>query len=303
MRAHERLLETRKSLQEADMRFGDASKRLSEMRNSGLQSQSAEQLLTKLQRDVRELADRRDTLEGAIHERESHLEKLHSWENSDRMTTEDDVRAKREQVQYIEEQVGALQERLEAALEKNTKLVVFRQASTMALKKLREREDEMDKLLEENRRIMRQTEEKESEMRSQGKGGANKMAKRDIKKYGAIVRDKIEKYKRMREQLSAVRQELVTLQRTEQILKSRHKNLDEFLADLEKKRGVEGFRETQRDLVEMAEKTAAVDQMKGATLEQISAMVEQIGREFKSKQQLLQPLMVELKVRRKWLHN
>lgn len=46
----------------------------------------------------------------------------------------------------------------------------------------------------------------------------------------------------------------------------------------------------------MSEKTAAVDQMKGATLEEISAMVEQIGREFKSKQLQLQPLMQELKV-------
>ena len=282
------------------MRFSDASKRLSEMRNSGLQSQSAEQLLAKLQRDVRELADRRETLESAINERETHLEKLHSWENSDRMTTEDDVRAKRDQVQHLEDQMGTLQERLEAALEKNTKLVVFRQASTMALKKLREREDELDKILEEHRRIVKQTEEKESEMRSQGKGSSGKMGKRDLKKYGTIVRDKIEKYKRMREQLSAVRQELVTLQRTEQILKSRHKNLDEVLADLEKKRGVEGFRDTQRELVEMAEKTAEVDQMKGATLEQISSVVEQIGREFKSKQQLLQPLMVELKVRGDW---
>jgi uncharacterized coiled-coil protein SlyX len=45
----------------------------------------------------------------------------------------------------------------------------------------------------------------------------------------------------------------------------------------------------------MSEKTAAVDQLKGATLEEISAMVEQIGREFKSKQLQLQPLMQELK--------
>lgn len=295
MRIHERLIETRKSLQEADMRFSEASKRLSEMRNSGLQSQSAEQLLAKLQRDVRELSDRRETLERAIGERESHLEKLMGWENSDRMTTEDGVRAKRDQVHHTEDQVAMLQERLEAALERNTKLVVFRQASTMALKKLREREDDVDKLVEEQRRIAKHTEDKESEMRAQGKAGSGKMGKRDLKKYGAVVRDKIEKYKRMREELSAVRAELVTLQRTEQILKSRHKNLDEFLSDLEKKRGVEGFRETQRSLVEMAEKTAEVDQMKGATLEQISAMVEQIGREFKSKQALLQPLMVELK--------
>ena len=36
--------------------------------------------------------------------------------------------------------------------------------------------------------------------------------------------------------------------------------------------------------------------MKGSTLEEISAMVEQIGREFKSKQAQLQPLLSELKV-------
>ena len=47
----------------------------------------------------------------------------------------------------------------------------------------------------------------------------------------------------------------------------------------------------------MAERSAEVDQMKGATLEQISSMVEEIGREFKSKKAQLNPLMAELKVR------
>jgi uncharacterized coiled-coil protein SlyX len=46
----------------------------------------------------------------------------------------------------------------------------------------------------------------------------------------------------------------------------------------------------------MAERAAEVDQMKGSTLEEISAMVEQISREFKSKQAQLQPLLSELKV-------
>lgn len=59
---------------------------------------------------------------------------------------------------------------------------------------------------------------------------------------------------------------------------------------------IQGYRETQRELAEMAEKTAAVDSEKGATLEQISAMVEQISREFKSKMIQVQPLMAELKV-------
>lgn len=48
--------------------------------------------------------------------------------------------------------------------------------------------------------------------------------------------------------------------------------------------------------MEMAERSAEVDQMKGATLEQISSMVEEIGKEFKSKQSQLNPLMAEVKV-------
>lgn len=296
MKIHDRLMEGRRTLQEAEMQFSNSQKRLNDIRSGGTQNQTAEQLLNKLQRDVRELQDRRETLESAVIEREMHLEKLQSWESSDRVTTEDDVLHKKDQVSDMEDQVRQLQNQLEASLEKNTKLVVFRQASTMALKKLREKEDEMEKLVEEKRRILKLQDEKESEMRASGKaGGAGKPGKNDLKKYGAIVRDKIEKYKKMREELSGVRADLVVLQRTEQVLKSRHKNIDDFNATLEKSKGVEGYRGTQRALEEMAEKTADIDQTKGLTLEEISTMVEQITREFKAKQSQLQPLMASLK--------
>jgi chromosome segregation ATPase len=236
---HERSREHRKHAQEADLRFSDASRRLNEMKNSGIRSQTAEQILSKLQQDVRELSDRKDNVDRITMERESHLEKLQGWENADRATTEDDVHLKRDQVNELEDEVASLQERLDAALERNTKLVVFRQASTMALKKYREREDEVEKLHEELKRLQRQTEEKEAEIKASGKANANKMGKKDLKKYGAVVREKIEKYKKMREELAALRSELVVLQRTEQILKGRHKNLDEFLRDLERQKGVE----------------------------------------------------------------
>ena len=206
-----------------------------------MQSQTAEQLLAKLQKDVRELADRREVLETSIADREIHLEKLHSWDSSDRLTTEDDVRAKRDQVRDMEDQVINLQESLEAALERNTKLVVFKQASTMALKKLREKEDEVERMTEEKRRITKFTGDKEAELKAQGKLGAKeaKFGKQDLKKYGAQVKEKIEKYKKMREELSILRGELVVLQRTEQILKGRDKNLEEFLVELERKKGIE----------------------------------------------------------------
>ena len=165
----------------------------------------------------------------------------------------------------------------------------------MALKKLRDKEEELDKLNDEKRRLIRQQEEKDSYLRAQGKSVSKVPRKMEFDKYAAVVKDKIEKYKKMRDELSGLRAELVLLQRTEMILKSRNKNLDEFLNELEKKQGVEGFRDTQRELIEMTEKAAEVDKMKGSTLDQISEMVDQIGREFKSKQAQLQPLMAELK--------
>jgi intraflagellar transport protein 81 len=52
----------------------------------------------------------------------------------------------------------------------------------------------------------------------------------------------------------------------------------------------------------MSEKAAEIDQMKGATLEEISAKVEQISREFRSKQTQLQPLIADLKnIRQEYL--
>jgi hypothetical protein len=58
----------------------------------------------------------------------------------------------------------------------------------------------------------------------------------------------------------------------------------------------QGYRDTQKAIVDIAERAAEVDQIKGSTLEEISQMVEQINREFKNKQAQLQPLIAELKV-------
>jgi intraflagellar transport protein 81 len=295
-RIYDKIREQRAALQQADARCSDSGRRLAETRNSGSLSQSPEELLSKLQAEVRGMTERKDVLESTLGDRQSHLEKLSGWENSDRITTEDDVRNKRTQLRETERQLQELQIQLDAQLERNPKLSVFRQASTMALTKLREREEAADKLDEERKRLQKQLDDREAELQA-ARGKKNPaMGKVDLKKYGAQVREKIDKYKKMREELSALRAELVVLQRTEQLLKGKLTNLDAFLSEMERKKGIEGYRDTQRALVEMAEKTAAVDSEKGATLEQISAMVEQISREFKSKMVQVQPLMHELKV-------
>lgn len=218
---------------------------------------------------------------------------MHGWGGADRQTSEEDVRIKREQLREIEEHLNKIQDNLDTALEKNQKLMVFRQASTMSLKKLHEKEEELEKVLEIKRRITRQYEDKEEEL--QASGVDTKNPKIDLKKYGAIVRDKIEKYKRMREELASLRNELVILQRTETILKTRDEKIDEYYQELERIKGVVGARAEQETVGILTLQTAEVDIAKNATLEQISQLVEQIGREFKNKQAQLQPIIAELK--------
>ena len=276
------------------MRFNDASKRLADLRSSGALTLSAEQLLSNLQKEVKDLSSRREAVDAAIFERQVHLEKLQGWESADRVTTEDDVLIKREQVSEAEDQLRSLLERLDGAIERNNKLTVFRQASSVAQKKMREKEEEVDRLLEEKQRLKKLIDDKEEELKSAGKN-SGKIGRKDLKKYGAIVRDKIEVYKKMRAELSALQAELVIVQRTEQILRSRHKNLDEFVAEEERRKSIEASRESQRALLEVSEKSSHADQTKGMTLEQVNSLVESIGKEFKIKQSQLQPLISELK--------
>jgi intraflagellar transport protein 81 len=297
-RIFDKLKEQRVQLQMADVRTSETAHKLAEMRNSGVLTQSAEELLTKLQNEVRGLNERRDAQESQLAEKEMHLEKLIGWENSDRVTTEDDVRSKRAQIRDEEQRLRDLQVHLDACLERNPRLGAFHQASSAVLTKLHQKNEEVNKLDTERRVLTKQAEDKEAKLQeSRGKKNSA-LGKIDLKKYGAQVREKIDRYKKMREELYALRAELVVLQRTEQILKGKLKNLDEFLADMERRKGVEGYRDTRRALVDMTEQTAAVDAEKGATLEQISAMVEQISREFKAKMVQVQPLMAELKALR-----
>ena len=96
------------------------------------------------------------------------------------------MRDKRMQLRELEGDIKAVQENLDIALERNDNLAVFRQASNMAFYKLREKEAENEKLVEQKREIQKQTEEKEAEMDAKTRASGGRV-KKDLKKYGAQV--------------------------------------------------------------------------------------------------------------------
>jgi len=125
------------------------------------------------------------------------------------------------------------------------------------------------------------------------------MTREEFKEYGVQLREKGHQYKIAKAELAGLRSESVVLHRTEQILKGRDRNLEEFLKQQEAKAGVSGYRDAQSRLEMASEQTAEMDDMKGQTLDEISDLVKSINQKLEEKKTKLKPLIKELKEVRK----
>merc|ERR1719265_2359391 len=137
------------------------------------------------------------------------------------------------------------------------------------------------KALEEERDAhAKQLSQKEREY-EQMKG--HKFMKRDeFKTYAASLREKSAKFKRLKGELSDLRHECAVLTRTEQILQAK----DPTPA---------GMRETENALEKASVEKAQVDQAKGKTLDEISAIVQKINTQLKDKKNKLAPQIKALR--------
>lgn len=125
--------------------------------------------------------------------------------------------------------------------------------------------------------------------------GGKYMKRDDFKQYAANLRGKNAQYKQMKKVLGEIKGEVTVLNRTESILKSRADNLDEFMRDLEKKRGISGIQDVQDQLVHVSETNQLLNNKKEQTLQEITTVVQQIENEVKDKKQKLAPEIKKLR--------
>ena len=77
------------------------------------------------------------------------------------------------------------------------------------------------------------------------------------------LRTKTAQYKQLKADLAAIRAETVVLNRTEQIMRSRGGDVGEFVKQMEARKGVAGYSETQERLEQVSEKTSTLNDAKG----------------------------------------
>ena len=99
----------------------------------------------------------------------------------------------------------------------------------------------------------------------------------------------------MKKVLGEIKAEVTVLSRTENILKSRAGDIDQFMKDLERQRGISGYSKVQDEIQKASEFKETLDTKKDQTLQEITAIVTQIESEVRDKKTKLAPEIKKLR--------
>jgi intraflagellar transport protein 81 len=249
-----------------------------------------------------------DKLEAAITEREKqlkHLTKLASSAHAAEFNAEDVHELQQEKKHLMAHVDKLLQERENSASANDSKVTFIRDRLAGVEKRREKLEEEVAEMQEEQREAEAELRKVTSEFKAlvgandQATLGPNGQPRpqtdAQMKEYMNELNRKTQRYKSLKAELEHERSEIGVLVRTEEILRSRAQNLTEFNAEQERRLGVVGYGQTQEQLEAIAAQTAAVNEGKGATLEELSEIIEQIKASMLRKKDKLTPQITELR--------
>lgn len=209
------------------------------------------------------------------------------------MTTQSELERLTNDVKRLQRECQLLDDKLRQNAPADDKLGIYKSQAAAVSKKKEQKLDEVKKLETEKLALEKLMNDKEAEY-AKTRGGKY-MKRDDFKQYAANLRGKNAQYKQMKKVLGEIKGEVTVLNRTESILKSRADNLDEFMRDLEKKRGISGIQDVQDQLVHVSETNQLLNNKKEQTLQEITTVVQQIENEVKDKKQKLAPEIKKLR--------
>ena len=154
-------------------------------------------------------------------------------------TTQSELERLTSDVKRLQRDVGDLEQKLVRNAPSDDKLAIYKSQATAISKKKETKSDEMRKCELEKTNLEKTLREKESQYEKTR--GSKYLKRDDFKQYAATLRVKNNNYKTMKKTLDEIKAEVNVLDRTKQILKDRAGDVDEFLRELEKKKGIQGY--------------------------------------------------------------
>lgn len=298
--------EQRHKLQRAEQQRIATSKKFQEMNHSDMGRMDPLKLVNKLRDEVQQ---RRDVLESrlepAISEREKQLKHLAKIASNSSDYSADDVHDLARDKSDLSHDIDALLQRRENSAASNDSKISFIRDRLAGVEKRRDKLAEtVAELEDEKREVENDLRKVVAEFKAlTGAAGGDEAAggvvrpKTDaqMKEYMNELNKKTQRYKTLKAELEFERQEVATLVRTEEILRSRAGNLEEFNREQERRLGVVGYGQTQEALESIAAQSHAINSSKGDTLEELSSIIERIKATLLKKKEKLAPQIKELR--------
>lgn len=275
-----------------------AQQRLIDIKKVTASDTSATDMLNLLRTDVkrnREFCNERIGRE--LTEKIKRLEQVEQLLNEPIVSQKDldslgnDMRILQREVQLLEEKASS------ASNPADDKLTVYKQQAALVSKKKEKAIEKLKQLEQEESKLEKKMMTKEKEYESI-KGGNKFMSRDEFSKYSQSLRAKKTTYQQMKSQLRDIRADLAVLGRTEKILKADAEEQIRQMRNLEREHGIEGFSEYQDALEQVSAAKQDIDIKKGATLDEITKIVEELDYKIKENRARLSPLVTELRTAR-----
>ncbi|XP_023383921.1 intraflagellar transport protein 81 homolog [Pteropus vampyrus] len=151
------------------------------------------------------------------------------------------------------------------------KLSLYRQQASIISRKKEAKAEELQEAKEKLASLEREVSVKTTQTREFD--GTEVLKGDEFKRYVSKLRSKSTVFKKKHQIIAEFKAEFGLLQRTEELLKQRHENIQHQLQTIEEKKGISGYSYTQEELERVSALKSEVDEMKGRTLDDMSEMV------------------------------
>ncbi|XP_004910569.1 intraflagellar transport protein 81 homolog [Xenopus tropicalis] len=284
--------EQKNQLFHAEQRLQRAQLQLKNMRNAAADAKP-EGLMKRLEEEMKFHSYM--VSEKLPKELESKRQTLHFQQKvvSEPAMSQADLTELEEKIHEVNLQINQLIENRMRNDPMDDKLSLFRQQAAIIARKKETKAEELQEAKEEIANLEREIAQKSSQARDID--GSEVLRGDEFKHYVSKLRFKSSVYKKKRQELAELSAENGVLQRTEEILKQRHENIQQQLQAIEQKKGILGYSDTQEELERVSALKSEVDEMKGRTLDDISDMVKKLNSRIAEKKSGLAPVIKELR--------
>lgn len=285
--------EKQKQLQ-AEQDYMMARARLRRLEDQELPRQDPRRLLTQAQETLEDSRTKcNEKLEKELRAKQKTFRELSDDLSSEPMM-EDEVDHLEQDIHNLRLDVQQLEEKRDRLLQDSDgKMGFFRDRAIAVEKKRRQMGEQVQELEEEKNELEQELKGLDSSLQELVVDGEKPKTDAQMKSYMKELQGKTEIYKQKKTILMATSDEVKVLEHTEDILRSRDPNIQEFNEQQEKSAG--GYQSTQEKLQDVSTAKNAVDQNKGDTLDEISRVVASITQTLRTRKTKLAPQIKELR--------